>query len=133
MEKLSIIHRPHGAFEEVQAEAYLRGRLPDGRPLYQLFETFYVGKKFLGGHYIEWLYTNGEQLSSSPSTAYFCSHCGDVWARRVTIPEWWCVVPRYCARHGDGSLITESELQILEHLPISIITYEFILASNKEQ
>lgn len=49
-----------------------------------------------------------------PHTAYFCPHCGEIWARAIytfdfayaPIPrDSWVVEKRPCVEHGDGQLL----------------------------
>lgn len=114
----------------IQVSATLRGRLPDGRPLYLLTERFLVRNQYLGEVVHDWMYTNNERLSQTGSTAFFCQLCGDIWARRVITPEWWRSYERRCERHGDGSLLLPGEDDVLDDWPLALITYEFILATK---
>lgn len=131
MESTRVQFQPIDYHEPIEVEAFVRG-YHQGLPLLELQETFYLGKRFLGSHRVDWFRTNNDRLAQLASEALFCPACGDIWARRTLIPGWWDVRVRPCARHGNGSLVRENELSILEEFPEAIITYEFILQSNKE-
>ena len=77
-----------------------------------------------------------------PHTAYFCPHCGEIWARAVydyhfdyqPIPAAsWVIETRRCAAHGDGFLLVgrESELQ---HCSRELLKREaFLLCINHKE
>lgn len=115
----------------IQVPATPSGNLPDGTPLYELTERFYVRSQFLGERSYQWPYTNSGRLSQVSSLAFFCFECGDLWARRTTAPGYWHAVGRLCPKHGGGSLLLPGEVDVLDDWPIALITYEFILESKE--
>lgn len=88
---------------------------PDGNATVSYFE----GSQFLGTREVYccgYASTDGKRHSAYwPHTAYFCPHCGEVWARAVydhhfaysPIPAAsWVVESRRCPSHGDGYLLS---------------------------
>lgn len=80
-------------------------------------ELFFLGTDFIGKRtqYCCGLMDSGREYSAFwPNTAYFCSHCGEIWARRVMkfnftytpkVTKRWVIRERHCATHGDGRLL----------------------------
>jgi hypothetical protein len=88
---------------------------PDGNATVQYFE----GSTFIGTREVYccgYAKSDGTRTSAFwPHTAYFCPHCGEVWARAIydhhfdyqPIPQAsWVVETRRCPIHGDGLLLT---------------------------
>lgn len=74
-----------------------------------------------------------------PNLAYFCSECGEIWAREIMqygfiyhpysdMPS-WSVIFRPCARHGGGSLCTHP----FEEYSSDILRREALLEIHHEQ
>jgi len=65
------------------------------------------------------------------SRAFFCSSCGDVWAR-WTLPRFThCSLEfRTCAEHGGGFYSTQYIDRSLVLLPRELLNREFLLASE---
>lgn len=130
METTVIPFRPFGAPEAFQVPALIRSYQGNGLPILELSERFILRGARMGSWTIPWFRTNGGELHTVSSTAFFCPRCAEIWARRVILNEWWSVESRLCDRHGYGSLLWESDLQLLGYLPLAVISYEFILETN---
>lgn len=96
-----------------------------------LSESFLIGRTSLGTHQVQWFRTNSGVLAQLPSTAFFCSICGEVWGRRILQPENWVVEDRFCLDHGDGSLLHHSEYFTFEGYPKDLLLYELMLATKE--
>jgi hypothetical protein len=62
---------------------------------------------------------SGSYSAHWPNTAYFCSHCGDIWLRAIyehkfeykPIPQSiWAIESRRCVKHGDGTVLAGLDL-----------------------
>lgn len=75
--------------------------------------------------------------------AFFCSECGDIWARKWAVPQgalptkpsFWICAPRSCTKHGNGSLfehLTEfcGFVEDAANAPRQLLLHEFLCATN---
>lgn len=64
------------------------------------------------------------------SNAYFCPHCGDVWARVVVDGRQHNPLTVPCSKHGNGSFIFPWRQGCPSELPPEVLLYEFNLRLN---
>lgn len=71
-----------------------------------------------------------------PNTAYFCPHCGEIWARAIYQHEFgytplvdatWITETRRCPEHGDGALLSAYYQTHLEHCSKELLHREALL------
>lgn len=73
-------------------------------------QHFFLGGRYLGSRVIpSYRQIPGLEVRYHYSYAYFCAHCGDIWARIIHegAPVTQCV-HRMCLAHGDGRLACPS-------------------------
>lgn len=72
------------------------------------------------------------------NTCFFCPECGETWARRVfaDLPplQGWNVELRYCARHGDGTMLLRSQ-DVLDLInpSASFLTHELLSWNSRHE
>jgi len=68
-------------------------------------------------------FTYPSRLPSDKGVAYFCPHCGEIFARSFDAIHamHWTVVIGYCREHGQGGVLTGEELR---HAPRAFLEYE---------
>lgn len=90
---------------------------------------YFLGQKLLGSSnlYPKW----SEDKPLQGSSAYFCSTCGEIWARivndKATYHQALIVA---CAKHGNGSFILPWRQGCPSELPPEVLLYEFNLRLN---
>lgn len=72
------------------------------------------------------------QFQRPHSIAYFCHHCGEIWARIFVEPNddeepSWMVYTTYCQKHGLGSIDVSFEKEHMAALPLEALKREFLL------
>ena len=71
-------------------------------------------------------------VSANRSEAFFCPSCGDLWgAREDSGSELWWVRERPCIRHGDGSLLLDTDPVVA--LPRELMLRELRLAARRQE
>lgn len=95
-------------------------------------QSYIVEGKFLGEVFVPMAHTNAE-LHRPYSTAYFCPHCAEIWARCPVQehPEFHALtVP--CRKHPSraykiaGSMLIENQACLFPlHLPDELVRWEF--------
>ncbi len=74
-------------------------------------------------------------LAPPRSLAFFCPHCGEVWARRIISPETrWNVLTHECPKHPAprycepaGSIWINANEDFVKNLPLEVLKYETLL------
>lgn len=101
-----------------------------------LTQSFFIGNKPLGSSKRA-LASLHEHLVKPNSYAYFCPHCGDIWARAVVVDEDSSVqapfqsVTRPCERHFPettreipGAFFLSWDKLYNQAFPVGVIAYE---------
>jgi hypothetical protein len=97
-------------------------------------QIWMIGKQMFPEEPCAWEYQR-ERLCSPRSLAFFCPICGEVWARRIILPEnRWFLYTIPCEKHAvehwthalvpPGSVIPTWEEELLRTAPLEIMRRE---------
>lgn len=91
----------------------------------------YIDGEFIGAGEIGLVRVHDE-YHPPKSLAYFCSSCGEIWARIVVDgdPRGWFLYYSLCPRHGLGTIYFKYESEHMGALPRAALEREFLLISE---
>lgn len=95
-------------------------------------QRFFLGNTFLGESVRPLVLVHGN-YQPPPSIAYFCSECGDIWARIVVSGQPFMVYTMPCEHHASpnrffalpGSMVLLWDRELTESFPPALVEREF--------